>query len=275
METFFFISLGITFVLILLLVYHFKQRLSTLETKSDTMLDIVNNVVKEMGVIKVIASSRPPSNHPLSSFMENQRPLNDLFSKMSMNNIEVNEININENDIKDVQEIHLAEPEPCDSSDEDDSDEEVSDDESESDKELDSDDEDEKVVVSDDDDSVKSKEEEKEEEVSEEEIEEEKEEEVSEEEIEEEKEEVKVIQVDESSVESIVESIVEESTIIVNKLEPEENDIVSDASSDDPMEEYKKLAPAALKALIISKGYATDVAKMKKPQLLQILEDNL
>jgi hypothetical protein len=47
-ETFFFLSLGITFVLILLLVYHFKQRLTALENKSDTVFDILNNIVKEL-----------------------------------------------------------------------------------------------------------------------------------------------------------------------------------------------------------------------------------
>ena len=252
METFFFISLGITFILILLLVYHFKQRLSNLEQKSDTMLDIVNNVVKEMGVIKVLASSRPtPQPHPLSAFMDNQRPLNDMFSKMSMNNIEVNEVNINGGDVSEVQEIHLAEPVEMDSDDEDeDSDDEEEDDDE--DEELDLDDDDEKVVVSDDEEEPVHHEDRVEEEV-------------------------KVIQVSESTTESIqeVEDVLEEQPIVVNKLEPEEVEVLSEGSSEDPMEEYKKLAPAALKALIISKGYATDVAKMKKPQLLQILEENL
>jgi hypothetical protein len=51
-ETIFFISLGITFVLILLLVYHFKQRISIIEQKSDTMLEIINNIVKEIYILK-------------------------------------------------------------------------------------------------------------------------------------------------------------------------------------------------------------------------------
>ena len=42
METSFFISLGISFVLILLLVYHFKQRLSIAEGKLDNMFEIIN-----------------------------------------------------------------------------------------------------------------------------------------------------------------------------------------------------------------------------------------
>lgn len=253
METFFFISLGITFILILLLVYHFKQRLSTLETKSDTMFDIMNNIVKEMGVIKVLASSRPAPQamqHPLSAFMENQHPLNDMFSKMSMNNVEVNEININENDVSDVQEIHLAENMEVDSDDEEDeSDDEGDDCEDEQDEDQD---DDEKVVVSDDEEEVEQEEELEQEELEQEELE---------------QEEVKVIQE--------VEEVLEEQPIVVNKLDPEDVEVLSEDSSEDPMEEYKKLAPAALKALIISKGYATDVAKMKKPQLLQILEENL
>jgi hypothetical protein len=234
METFFFISLGITFILILLLVYHFKQRLSNLEQKSDTMLDIVNNVVKEMGVIKVLASSRPVQ-HPLSAFMESQRPLNDIFSQTSMNNVEVSEININEAEVKEVQEIHLAELEEEDSEDDESESESNVESDGESDEEVES--EDEKVVVSDDDDD----------------------------------EPVKVVQVSESTVEQ------EEPPIVVNKLESDEPEVVSEETptSEDPLEEYKKLAPATLKALIISKGYATDVAKMKKPQLLQILEENL
>jgi hypothetical protein len=52
METFFFVSLGITFVLILLLVYHFKQRIFTLEQKTDTMFEIINNIVKELSNLK-------------------------------------------------------------------------------------------------------------------------------------------------------------------------------------------------------------------------------
>ena len=50
-ETFFFISLGITFVLILSLIYHFKQRITLLEQKNDNMFEILNNVVKELNVM--------------------------------------------------------------------------------------------------------------------------------------------------------------------------------------------------------------------------------
>ena len=54
-ENFFFVTLAITFVLILLLVYHFKQRINYTEEKMEKMFEIVNNIVKELGAVKNIA----------------------------------------------------------------------------------------------------------------------------------------------------------------------------------------------------------------------------
>jgi len=47
-ETFFFVSLGITILLIALLVYHFKQRVSSLEQRHDAMFELVTNIVKQI-----------------------------------------------------------------------------------------------------------------------------------------------------------------------------------------------------------------------------------
>ena len=47
-ETFFFLSLGITFALIITLVYHFKKRMENMEQKCDTMFDIVQNLANEV-----------------------------------------------------------------------------------------------------------------------------------------------------------------------------------------------------------------------------------
>jgi len=61
-ETFFFISLAITFVLILLLVYHFKQRIITVEQKCDTMFDIINTMVQEIQYLRAAQTTfRPPA----------------------------------------------------------------------------------------------------------------------------------------------------------------------------------------------------------------------
>lgn len=51
-ETFFFLSLAVSFVLILLLVYHFKKHVSLLERKYDTIVCIINDVAKEMTMMK-------------------------------------------------------------------------------------------------------------------------------------------------------------------------------------------------------------------------------
>ena len=52
LESVFILSLGITVVLVLLLVYHFKQRITVLESKCDTTFEIINNVVNELGNIR-------------------------------------------------------------------------------------------------------------------------------------------------------------------------------------------------------------------------------
>jgi hypothetical protein len=57
-ESFFFISLAITFVLIILIVYHFKQRIVTLEQKYDTIFEIINNLVKEINVMRGLLFQR-------------------------------------------------------------------------------------------------------------------------------------------------------------------------------------------------------------------------
>lgn len=80
LNTFFFISLGITFVLILLLVNHFKKRIVSFEKKSDTMFDIINNIVKELSMLKQSFISRqsymsmPPVNFP-SQTMPDHPPI--------------------------------------------------------------------------------------------------------------------------------------------------------------------------------------------------------
>lgn len=87
-ETFFFISLAITFVLIMMLVYHFKERLSVLEKKTNTMFDIVNNIVQELNYIR--NQSIPQRINPPTSI-----PLSNLFSQMT-NKIFVSEEEIDE-----------------------------------------------------------------------------------------------------------------------------------------------------------------------------------
>lgn len=53
MDSVFYLGLIVTFLLIILLAYHFKQRVSVLEEKNHTMFEILNNVVKELNVIRM------------------------------------------------------------------------------------------------------------------------------------------------------------------------------------------------------------------------------
>jgi hypothetical protein len=79
-ETSFFISLGITFVLILLLIYHFKQRLHITENKQDTMFEIMNNLAQELTSIKEFITIR--SNHVVTPHMNHV--VNQCFTNNEM-----------------------------------------------------------------------------------------------------------------------------------------------------------------------------------------------
>ena len=88
LETGFFFTLAITFLLMLLLVYHFKQRLVSSEQKQDTMFEIINNLVTEINMLKgtIALIQRPPTPYPFSNesvsqeieeFKENMETLED------------------------------------------------------------------------------------------------------------------------------------------------------------------------------------------------------
>lgn len=51
-ENFFFISLGVLFILVLLLVYHFKTRMSSVEKKGETMYELISNMVVDIQGLK-------------------------------------------------------------------------------------------------------------------------------------------------------------------------------------------------------------------------------
>jgi hypothetical protein len=63
--TSFFISLGITFILLLLLTIHFQKRLSTIESKEDKLFEIMNNMVKEMKHMKHVTNVLMSENEKL------------------------------------------------------------------------------------------------------------------------------------------------------------------------------------------------------------------
>lgn len=72
-ETFFFISLIITFVLLVMLIYHFKQRILKLEDKTNTLVEIVNDIVKEMksaSSLGNVVNNAPFGVQPQPSYQE-------------------------------------------------------------------------------------------------------------------------------------------------------------------------------------------------------------
>ena len=240
LESMFFILFGITFLFILLLIYHFKNKISVLEKNVDTMFEILNNVVGDLTKLK---SYEEPSDNL-------QYPVSGGFSQMTPS--EQREIEIIETSDKEGYE-----------EDDEDSDDASDDEEEESEEEDEDEDEDE---------------DDEEEEDSEEETEEE--------------ENVKTISVvlddkiEDSHIEAeeiLEEPIEEQETSVpelneieelnVEKLDTEETQsLEAQPKTEELMENYKKMHIQNLKKLVVSKGLATDVSKMKKVELLGLLQ---
>jgi hypothetical protein len=228
METSFVISLGITFVLLLLLIYHFKQRLSVTESKQDTMFEIINNLAQELNNMKMGLSlmNRPSTPYPHNIVGEN---------------ISNGDINVFEQMEKLVNEDSDDEDSDDEDSDDEDSDDEDSDDE-------DSDDEDEKIIVSDEEDQDDN---------------------IS-------VEEIRPSENIENSAEELVIDILE--NIQTNTQEPEsldtsnsqEVDIVGETEPQD----FSKMNLGALKTYIIQQGWVDDASKMKKAQILSLIQEH-
>ena len=52
MDSVFYLGLVVTFLLILFVVYHFKNRVTTMEQRCDTMFEIMNNIVQELNLLR-------------------------------------------------------------------------------------------------------------------------------------------------------------------------------------------------------------------------------
>lgn len=225
-DTFFFISLGITFILILLLVFHFKQRISELEDKSETMFQIINDIVKELTSVK-------------SSCCSNSFPCMNPFDKI---NIDMNQMEYTVP--KKAEKIIVSDVED-DDEDEDYDDEDEDDDEDEEEIEDDEDYENTPAPF------LNILEETN----------------------------VKIISVEIEEPENHEPEIeekenIETVNIQVEKLESDEVVLQKEQAIDTSKEIYRRMTIQALKALVITKGLATDPSKMKKPDLLKLLESN-
>jgi len=236
-ETFFFVSLGITFILILLLVYHFRQRFVALEQKCDTMFELINNIVTELNnerrSVQGIGSSEP---HILFYPETDSKP---LAAQPSVRTEEY--VNMNDSDSDSDSD-----------SEEDDSDSDCEEDDSDSDAENHA--------------------------------------------------HIQMTQLDAGSVKVITLDNVEELTelpyddldisdseddendspvilvasdqIVVEKLETTRLDNILEEThlEKPPADVYNKMSIQALKALVITKGLSSDPSKMKKADLVKLLE---
>jgi hypothetical protein len=245
-ETFFFLSLGITFVLILLLVYHFKQRLTTLETKCDTVSEIISNLVKELTSIKQMQMNQ---FNMMNMGMVASREINSFIP--TFHNSEVNgKIKVADEDFEEEDEE--------DEEEEDDEDEDEGNDEDEDDEE----DEDEGNEVEDNQSTIK---------VINVEISDTIESEIIETEIDPE-----TVDIDESTLPELnsVELVEEEETLHVEKLEGvvETTTLVESEVIDNAKDIYNKMSIQELRQLVITKGLSSDPSKKRKPELLKLLE---
>jgi hypothetical protein len=245
LETFFFLSLGITFVLILLLVYHFKQRLTNLEQKNESLFELLQMFIKETNMIKGNVSHLYDHIHMKQSAMS--FPSQNIAAEFVING--------NMNAAAPV----YAPASDCqvldDEDDDDEEDDDEDDDEDDEDDDEDNDDEDDdefcdlrrgpddvatvykKIVVEDDvplDSAVGD---------------------------------IKVINMEETTA---LQPVEKQTFDEVEKISS--NESVEPSVSNDALEIYKKMNINALKAEVVSKGLCTDTGKLKKADMLKLLE---
>lgn len=224
-ESFFFLMLATTFVLILLLVYHFKNRITSMEEKNDKLFSIIRSLAEELNSLK--DNPYPLNMNPLNVTTNFDYKTNEHSDKF---------INLN-----DIQHSNLVDNINLDDFDEDDDDDEINtedleeefDDEIEmnqQDPDEDADDEDADDEDEEDEDSQFDNEEN-----------------------------------DKITIPKEIKKIIVEESEIVDELETPKSE---------EKKEYKNLNLSELKQLVISKGLATNTGKMRKNDLISLLEEN-
>jgi hypothetical protein len=249
-----FFSLIITFALILLLVYYFKQRISALEQRSDSLFDIINTLVKQMQLMQAapqyLGEKSTPENTSIRAYDNTPQYIpQPVVSAPVTENIYLEKVDDDSLDETDSEDDD-------DESDESDSEDE-SESESESDYHLESEDEalpeveTTKIIHVDLPettlDSIPSSSADEIESLGDDEI-------------------------------QIPEDIILDTTeipIVVNKLEDESSPLKdpSDEDKDSNVDHYKKWGLPALRTLVISKGLVSDASKLKKNEILKLLSE--
>ena len=218
-ESIFYLSLGIIVILIFLIVFHFKQRIESLEKKGFLLTELYNNLVKEISIMKTVVYSPPAV----------QQKQNIVFSTQT--------------------ELSVSDPNPTTYK---------------------------KIIVMDKLSEVDENENENENEDSEDEDSEEEEEEMNYNDLE-------VVEIGVTNVQILSEERIvleeneleSESTVNVLKLEPEPEPepTVLPTNSNPVSVSYDKLNLNDLRMLVITKGLSTNPNKLKKMELLKLLEE--
>ena len=221
-ESFFFLMLATTFVLILLLVYHFKNRITSMEEKNDKLFSIIRSLAEELNTLKS-DNPYPLNMHPLNVTTNFDSKTNEHSDKF---------INLN-----DIDHSNLVDNIDLDDFDDEDDDEINTEDlEEEFDDEI-------EMIRQDPDEDADDEEDEDEDEDC---------------------------QFDNEENEKI--TIPKE----IKKIIVEESEIVDELETpkSEEKKEYKNLNLSELKQLVISKGLATNTGKMRKNDLISLLEEN-
>ena len=250
-----FFSLIITFALILLLVYYFKQRISALEQRSDSLFDIINTLVKQMQLMQAapqyLGEKSTPENTSIRAYDNTPQYIpQPAVSAPVTENIYLEKVDDDSLDETDSEE----DDEETDGSDSE------SESESESDYHLESESEDDKVLPEVETtkiihvdlpettlDSIPSSSADEIESLGDDEI-------------------------------QIPEDIILDTTeipIVVNKIDDEPVSVKdqSDEDKDSNVDHYKKWGLPALRTLVISKGLVSDASKLKKNEILKLLSE--
>ena len=236
-DSFFFISLGITFVLILLLVFHFKQRITSLEQKSDTMFEILNTMVKEIAMTKTMIMNQFSNNYSLLHNNENLMVQPENYK--------------HKNDIEEESE------------DDDCEDDDYEDDDSEEDYESEENRSAVKVVkidlgniteLPDENNDIDTESDYENQDVPT---------------LNENVEQIVVEKLDNDSESNVVENLDNEDISVEKSLETDNN---SKTDNNYKQDMYRSMTSSELKHIVFTKGLATSVGKLKKHELLKLLE---
>jgi len=245
-ETFFFISLAVVFVLLVALVYHFRQKFITTEQRVNNVIEIINSVVKEMQNLKYGMQNKcmecpymnglSPSgciNIPANSFVQSEVVLGNFPTE----NLEVK-----------IHELDDSDSDSDDESDDYESDDYESDDESGDESDDDSEEQQncQKIVVSDD---------------------------------ESDDDDDNDIILDSNDILEISAELEKEKDILEQALlEPNANLETSPEISIISNTDYKKMDISQLRNIVLAKQLdsvkGADVKKMKKADLIKLLEQN-